>query len=364
MIEKIKNLDPNLRLKLISIILAVILWYIINYFSDPTTRMTLSNVNVEILHGEVIENKGDIYTVLDNTDVIPVVTLYAKRSVIDKLESKNIIATADVRSMEPDGSVPIVFTIDKFTSNVERISGSISHVLLRVEPLETKSLSLEIRTEGEPAEGYLLYETSAEQNQVILTGPQSYVSEVGSAQAFVDITDSEKNISSYPDIVLFDQEGEEITSEEMGNQKLKLNISSVKVAAVIYQTKSVPVTCGSEVPIAEGYEIVTAPTAVPSSIKIAGAAGILRKVDSIEIPASDIASEALSADLHRLVKLEKYLPDGIVLPEGSSDSATVYVRVEKIPEPEPEASAASTAATAAEAAAAAQTGEAAEEASE
>ena len=121
MSKRIKNLDGNLRLKLISVLIAMALWYMINYFSDPAIRMTVNNVPVEILHGEVIENEGDVYTVLDNTDVIPVVTLQAKRSVIDKLEAKNIIATADVRDMEEDGSIRIVLTTDKYSSSIERI---------------------------------------------------------------------------------------------------------------------------------------------------------------------------------------------------------------------------------------------------
>ena len=56
MIERIKNLDPNFRLKVISLLLAMVLWYMINYFSDPAIRMTVNNVSVQILHGEVIEN--------------------------------------------------------------------------------------------------------------------------------------------------------------------------------------------------------------------------------------------------------------------------------------------------------------------
>lgn len=367
MAEKFKKLDPNFRLKVGSVVLAMLLWYVINYFSDPTTRMTLTNVSVDIQHGEFVENQGDIYTVLDNTDVIPVVTLYAKRSVIDKLESKNVIATADVRSMESDGSVPISFTIDKYRNEVERISPSITHVLLQVEPLETRSLSLEISPGGDPADGFILYETSAEQNQVILTGPQSYVSEVGSAQAHIDVEGAERNINSYPEIVLYNQEGGEITSEEMEDHRLHLNISSVKVAATIYQAKMVPVTCGREVPIADGYEMELDPVAEPSYVRIAGAAGTLRKVEFLEIPAEDISTEPVAANVHRLIRLEKYLPEGVVLPDGGDESVTVFVRVEKLPEPEQEPeqeqeqeSAASTAEGADEAAGAAQTGEAAE----
>ena len=183
MIKRIRELDPNLRLKVASVVLAMMAWYMINYFSDPAVRMTVSNVSVQIIHGETIEKEGDVYTVLDDTDVIPTVTIYAKRSIIDKLEAKNVIATADVRQIEDDGSVRISLTTDKYSNSIERISGSISYVQLRVEPQQTKSLPLEVETTGSPADGYVLYDTSAEQNQVIISGPQSYVEKLGRAAA-------------------------------------------------------------------------------------------------------------------------------------------------------------------------------------
>ena len=329
MSKRIKNLDGNLRLKLISVLIAMALWYMINYFSDPAIRMTVNNVPVEILHGEVIENEGDVYTVLDNTDVIPVVTLQAKRSVIDKLEAKNIIATADVRDMEEDGSIRIVLTTDKYSSSIERISGSISNVSLRVEPQKTRSISLDVETKGTPADGYILYETSAEQNQVDLSGPQSYVDEVDRAVARVDISGSERSINSYPDIALYNSEGEEITKEEINVHKLHLNISSVKVTATVYQTRTVAVTCGSEVPLADGYELDSTPTVSPESILVAGSAGILREIDTVSIPADTIATEPVSANIHKQIDVTSLLPEGTVIADNSEGKVTVFIWVRK-----------------------------------
>lgn len=336
MVERIRNLDPNLKLKIISVILALVIWYMINAFSDPAIRMTVNNVSVVILNGDVIERRGDAYTVLDSTDVIPVVTILAKRSVIDKLESKNVIATADVRDIEQDGSVRIVLTTDKYSSSIERITGSISHVRLRVEPQETRSLSLEVETQGSPAQGYILHDTAAEQNQVILSGPQSYVNAVRRAVVSVDISEAEKNIKSYPELILYDEDDNAISSEDMKTHKLHLNMSSVKVTATIYKTKEIPITCGSEVPIAYGYELSSEPALEPSSVTVAGAAGILDDFDSIEIPISDVTSDYLYASMYKSLKIKDYLPDGVYLADDSSESVTVYVRVREIQEEDSE----------------------------
>jgi YbbR domain-containing protein len=264
---------------------------------------------------------------MDDTDVIPTVTIYAKRSVIDKLESKNVIATADVREIEDDGSVKISLSTDKYANSIEDISGSIGYVQLRVEPMKTKSFAIEVETVGEPEDGYMHYESSAEQNQVIISGPQSYVEKIGRAAVQVDITESDRNISSYPDIILYDMEGGEITTEEMEAQKLHLNISSVRVMVTIYQTKDVPIICGSEVPIADGYKLESGPEADPSSIQIAGAAGILRDISTIEIPSEDIATEPVSSNIHKSIRIDKYLPEGVVVSDTDSDMITVYMRV-------------------------------------
>lgn len=334
MSRRINNLDPNLRIKILAVVFAFGIWYLINSFSDPAIRMTINNVSVDILNGDVIEKKGDVYTVLDNTDVIPVVTILAKRSVIDKLESKNIIATADVRDIEQDGSVRIVLTTDKYSSSIERITGSITHVELRVEPRKTRSLSLEVETQGSPADGYMLYDTTAEQNQVILSGPQSYVNEVGRAAVSVDITGTEKSIKSYPEVILYDEDNNVISSEEMERHKLHLNSSSVKVVATVYQTKAIPITFGSEVPIAYGYELVSEPAVEPSSVSVVGAAGILQDFESIEIPVADVAPDYINSTMYKILKVKDYLPEGVYLTDDADDSVTVYIRVREIPQEE------------------------------
>ena len=200
---------------------------------------------------------------------------------------------------------------------------------LRVEPQETKSLPLEVETEGTPEKGFILFDASSEQNQVIVSGPRSYVNKVGRAVASVDITGSERSINSFPEVILYDEDGKVITDEEIKTEKLHLNISSVKVVATIYKTKEVPITCGQEVPIAYGYEMESNPAVEPPSVTVAGAAGILRDFDAIEIPVEDIAVDPVDGNMHKVFKIKSYLPDGVFLTDDSPEKVTVYIRVQQ-----------------------------------
>ena len=164
----------------------------------------------------------------------------------------------------------------------------------------------------------------------MLSGPRSYVNEVGRAIVSVDITGAEKNIKVYPEIVLYDKENNVISPEDMKMHKLHMNVSSVKVVATVYKTKDIPITCGSGVPIAYGYELISEPTMEPSSITVAGAEGILEDFDSIEIPASDVTYDYLTATMNKTLNIVSYLPEGVFLTDDSDASVTVYVRVREI----------------------------------
>lgn len=82
-----KNNKPhffqNIGLRILSLVLAVILWVVVNNVNDPIGQMTISNLTVRLLHTNEITDDGKVYTVLDSTDTVPVVTVRASRSIID-----------------------------------------------------------------------------------------------------------------------------------------------------------------------------------------------------------------------------------------------------------------------------------------
>ena len=89
--EKIFN---NFSLKILSILCAIVLWAVIVNIYDPTTSVTISNVNVELINTESLTDKDYTYEVIDGSKIS--VYLSGPKSIITDIKSSDIVATADL----------------------------------------------------------------------------------------------------------------------------------------------------------------------------------------------------------------------------------------------------------------------------
>ena len=89
-----KRLTANWGLKLASLIFAIILWFLVTNINDPVTTVRYTNIPVTLKNTNLITDQGQVYSVLDGSDIISSVTIYAPRSIIDSLSQNNIVATA------------------------------------------------------------------------------------------------------------------------------------------------------------------------------------------------------------------------------------------------------------------------------
>ena len=308
---------------IMAVILAVVCWILINSVNDPISYMTITNVQVKLLNTSMITDQGNVYTILDDTDVVPVVTVKARRSVIEDLDKDDIYATADIEDMTSLNTVEIQYYSSKYDSEIEDIDGSIENVLLSIETRLTDIFVLEVASSGEPADGYELDSVSAEQNQVRVSGPESVVSSIASAIATVDVSGATSSISTYVDVKLYDSDGNSIDTSD-----LTLNITSVKVTATVLPLKTVPIEVEVGGTPADGYVTNGVVTVDPETVRLAGRSALLSSIDSIVIPAETVNIDGCTSSLQLTVNLEDYLPDGITLSDSGSGTVNITVGIE------------------------------------
>lgn len=323
------KLTKNWGLKLGSFLFAVALWIIVTNINDPVISMKVTDVPVTIRNANLITDNGQIYEVLDGTDVIDTVTIYAPRSIIDSFspDGSNVVAVADMNDLTSLNTISIKLSTNKNNDKLESIKGSIDSVKLNIEKRKTKSLPLRISTTGEVKEGYMVGDISADQNLVKISGPESVVSRITKAQAEVDVSGFTSKISTDSDIRFYDEEGVEVAA---GN--LERSITKVRVNIEILEIKTVPVLYTITGQPKDGYEFTGVIESTRNYVEIAGKSKTVKSIGSIEIPGEVLdvtdATEAVTVQ----IDLENYLPEGVILAEEDFNgeiSVTAYIEQQK-----------------------------------
>ncbi len=320
------HLLNHIGFKIISLIIAILLWVVVVNITDPVIPQTIRNVPVRFLNESLIESQGKTIRVLDETDIVPSVTVRAPRSVLQEMgnTSDYFMATADFSKLSADGSsVPIEFTTTKYSDKVESIRSNSDRLLVEIENRKTVTLPIHYTTSGEIADGYILGKVTLGQNQIRVSGPESVIASISKASVDVMLTGFTEDISTLSDIVFYDADGEVVP-----NRELTLNMDNVRVNVEILATKRVPIyyaTIGSP---AEGYALTGTIDCDPDTVVIAGTTADIDDVTLINIPASELNVTGQKANLSTVLDLEKYLPNRIRIGDSKFNgkvSFTVYI---------------------------------------
>ena len=321
-----KKLTANWGLKLISLVFAVVVWFLVTNIDDPITSVRYTNVPVTLKNTNLITDQGQVYTILDGSDTISSVTLYAPRSIIDSLSQNNVVATADIQDLSSLNTVSIKVVTNKYNDRIENIVTSSDVVKLSVERKASKSLVLSATTSGSLADGYIIGDVSTEQNMVRITGPESVVNSIASASVDVDVTGFTSNIGTDADVELFDAEGNNIDTS-----LVSMNIKSVRVNVVIYETKYVPIVYSVSGEAADGYMFTKEIESTPDEVLIAGKSNNLSSVNEIKVNDEGLDVSGLKGNLTYSYDLSDYLPSGVIFGDKDFNGAvSVVLHVEPV----------------------------------
>lgn len=323
--EKLKKmLLGNLGLKLISLVLAFVLWFVVISIDDPVKEKTLTNIQVNLVNAEELEEKGMVWEVLDGTDVLKSVTFDAPLSVREVIEASDIVAEADLGEITVAETVAIEFSCPKYSGQVTNISGNISNVKLSVEEKTSKWIDIKYNLIGEVADGYVIGSVTLEQNRLEIEGPQSKVAEVAKAVVDVNVAGvSGSTMSIRVDIQLQDAQG-----NVLSYPSITKNTDAVRVTVDIHSTKEVPIEYQISGTPAEGYLATGVSEIMPDTVVIAGPVTTINKVSKITIPADVIDITGATGNLEQVVDLKNYLTSGTYFADDDFDGkvyVTVYV---------------------------------------
>ncbi|MCI6020188.1 MAG: CdaR family protein [Clostridia bacterium] len=322
--EKLLN---NLSLKILSAVCAIIIWIIIVNVYDPSTSVTVSGVEVQLVNTESLTEKEYAYEVVDGSKIS--VYISGPRSIVTDIKAKDIVATADLSNVTVFSDyvdIDVKVVKDGVSASSIEIAPKTTAIRLKIENRVTKTFNIDTELVGTPADGYVIGGQQISPSSVKVTGTSSVVDSISSVKASYDVSGATMNISDVAPIKLYDSQGTEIVDDRIELSKtavdIKVNVLMTKTVPVTYKTKGIP---------ADGYRVSGIDQAVTEAV-IAGTEDVLRDVNSIDVPDSAIDVSGLNADKIFHVRLSSYLPGNVtVMSEGV---VNVTVRIYPVSERE------------------------------
>lgn len=318
--DKLKN---NLGLKIIALVFAVLLWWLVVNIDDPIdTKQFYADVSVT--NPEVITNAGKSFQILDDTKTITV-TVKARRKVLDEIKSSHIVATADFREMQ-DSSVPVRIKILGFDGTYESVTAYPQNIQVSVENTQKKTFPITTVASGTPRDGYVVGSMTASPKTVDISGPESMVSKISKVVAKVDVSEISADTSIETELVYYDAAENQIDKNLLSSNCDK---NGVTVYVDIWHTKKVNLQFDtSDIKPAKGY-VFTGIEVEPQEIRVAGTTEALNALTHLEIVAEELKKKDVSMNEEVIIDITKHLPEGIIMADSDESSVVVRILVEK-----------------------------------
>jgi len=328
----LKTLSNNLGFKILALFFAFTLWLMVYNLEDPTKTKTLI-VNVGIENREAIENMGKYYEVIEGTNKASF-TVTAARSILDKLDESDFLATANMEQIAIDeaksiGTVPIeIECTANVSENSIKLSSTSKNLKVALEDLMIKQFVVSAHASGEVAEGYALGNVEVTAPNVLrVSGPKTIVQNIASVVAHIDVSKMSDSWTTYTaSPTLYDKDGKEIDTT-----RLTLSNNTVNVSAEILNVKEVAIAVKPTGTPANGYT-VTSISSNPTTIVLKGNKSVLNSINSIEIPENLISVEGKNEDVIVSIDVSEYIPDGVTMLNAEEATVEITVSIGKIKE--------------------------------
>ena len=297
----------NIGWKILSIIIAGLFWLISVNIIDPTTKRTFEGIPVEILNETAITSANQVYEVLSGNVVD--VSITSKRSLVERLNAGDFTATADLTELSSVNAVAIQVKLNRNPQNVPyELDWGSAMLKVKLEDRISSKFKVDIQTEGELGEGYVLGTVKAKPNIIEVAGGVSKMKKIDHVGAVIRLNGETEGFSVKAKPMAYDSMGDVVDATN-----LTFSATSIKVNVGVRQTMDVPVEVTTVGQPAEGYHLIQTDRQ-PESVRVSAEDPSLLTEDLVIKLEVDI--EGATADVEKEIDITSYLGEDYVIEDG------------------------------------------------
>ena len=198
---------------LLSILMAVVVWLYVRTVQDTASDFTIYNVPVQVINTRTLNERG--LTVAGLSDKTVNVTVNAPWSVQRNLNRNNVTVSVDVSTITEAGTFELGCLL-RLPANVDTTGAyfpsdqETTAISVTVDTLATETMNVEVRLEGDVAEGYQAGTPVADPETVTISGTPDAVAQVRRVVAVLEAEDLNQSFAGNLPLVLLDQDGNRI----------------------------------------------------------------------------------------------------------------------------------------------------------
>lgn len=314
--------------KLLSLFIAICLWFIVINIEDPVETRNFS-VTLEILNDSVITERGQTISNYDEIYGQKInIRIRGQRIALDRLyqNRQDMHAYIDLTTLEETPgygetvSAPVAVKLPSSLSASYEIEGrSPGAISLVIENRVSVEKTIVLDIQGSADASYTLATPELTPKTVVVSGSQTKVDAVDTVKAAVNLTNIKEDSHYTANLVAYDANGMQVTG-------VSLSVKTVDVYIPVKMSKKVKLVYTSTGTPKDGY-IVENVTCEPEYVYVLGNEEVLKGIDEIQLPPVNV--EGKDTDTKMTFGIKYFLGDGVKLKDGTSDKVIVTASIVK-----------------------------------
>lgn len=324
-----EKLTRNFGLKILSIVLAFLIWLIVVNISNPEVTRT-KTVPLEIINGNILSDAKKSFEINSGGNITISYEVRARDE--NKIKSSDFRAYVDIANLyDITGSIPVNIELLNNKDIIDNPTAKPSIVRISTEDVQQKEFSLVANARGELEDGYFMGDITLQPSKVLLSGPVSLIGQISQVGIEVDISQKAENkvdgnasIIGEAAAVFYDANGNKVNIDK---DKVSIDTDNVAYKLVLLRGKNLPLNFNVSGNPAEGYRF----TGVESSIKNITVIGLkteLANLTTIDIPADLLNIEGATKDKNIVFNAAEFLPDNVRA--GGNTEVNLTLKVEQV----------------------------------
>lgn len=287
--------------KIISLIIAIILWAFVMYSINPPATKVIRDVPITFINQESLAASG--LAISSDNDYKVDIVLDGLRTNISKISLEDLEVTADLNGFSKGlNTISVKVAVPKGAESAEARPDTVQ---VMIEEITSINKPVEIVFKGDFDKDKEIGGMKISPEEISVSGPQSKVESVSKVIANMDPAKLDTEDRSYKlTAIPVDSKGREI-------EGLDLSQEDVTVTAYLASLKTVPLDVEVIGEVDPAYHVES--VSIPEEVTIKGGADALKSIERLKADDVDISGINLS----KTIPLNINLPKGVELSEKS-----------------------------------------------